>query len=125
VTRLSYLHQEKIQYTDFLAATLDTKKYLDEESVYMAFGHFDGDGDGYISAADLKATLLGPESELCEDDIDEMIVEFDKNSDGRIDRSEFREMLENLNAQSMYGKGPSRVASRQRTMSKAIANYAS
>jgi len=125
VTRLSYLHQGKINYTDFIAATLDTKKYLDEESVYMAFGHFDGDADGFISASDLKATLLGPESELCEDDVDEMIAEFDSNSDGRIDRSEFRAMLENLNAQSHYGKGSSRAASRQRTLSKAVASYAS
>lgn len=89
----------------------------------MAFSHFDTDCDGFISSSDLKTALLGPDSELCADDIDDMIAEFDSNSDGRIDKNEFRSMLENLNSQSMYSKGP-RAASRQRTLSKVVSGFA-
>lgn len=125
VAAMDYLHQGRIKYSDFLAATLDRRKYVDEEVLDLAFSHFDSDSDGFITPSDLKSSLLGPDSELCEDDIDEMIAEFDYNQDARIDKDEFRAMMENLNAMSVCisSRCSSRANSRQRSMSRVVAAY--
>merc|ERR1712003_56421 len=46
-----------IDYTEFLAATLDKKVYLCEDACWQAFRVFDRNGDGKISQEELKAVL--------------------------------------------------------------------
>ncbi len=42
-----------INYTEFLAATVDKKKALTMQNLQFAFHHFDADGSGYITEQDL------------------------------------------------------------------------
>ncbi|KAK9821077.1 hypothetical protein WJX74_009538 [Apatococcus lobatus] len=53
------------------------------------FAEFDRDGDGYVTASDLKAKLGGSA------DVDALIFAADKNKDGRIDHAEFDQLLRN------------------------------
>lgn len=46
-----------IDYTEFLAATLEKKSYLQEDVCWSAFRLFDKNGDGKISPEELKAVL--------------------------------------------------------------------
>merc|ERR1711904_481889 len=46
-----------IDYTEFLAATLDKRTYLQQEVCWSAFRVFDRNGDGKISAEELKEVL--------------------------------------------------------------------
>merc|ERR1719158_2013840 len=46
-----------IDYTEFLAATLDKKTYLQEDVCWAAFRVFDRNGDGKISKEELKLVL--------------------------------------------------------------------
>merc|ERR1711920_739253 len=46
-----------IDYTEFLAATLDKRTYLKEDVCWSAFRVFDRNGDGKISQDELKAVL--------------------------------------------------------------------
>merc|ERR1712060_365951 len=46
-----------IDYTEFLAATLDKKAYLQEDVCWSAFRLFDRDGNGKISQTEVKAVL--------------------------------------------------------------------
>merc|ERR1712083_447206 len=48
-----------IDYTEFLAATLDKKTYLQEDVCWAAFKLFDRNGDGHISKDELQAVLDG------------------------------------------------------------------
>merc|ERR1719235_2403567 len=41
----------KIEYTEFLAATVDAKLYMKKELLWSAFRQFDKDGDGFITKA--------------------------------------------------------------------------
>merc|ERR1712190_392763 len=48
-----------IDYTEFLAATLDKRLYLQEDVCWAAFRLFDRNGDGHISKEELQAVLDG------------------------------------------------------------------
>lgn len=46
-----------IEYTEFIAATMTQKMYLKEEKIYQAFKLFDKNGDGFITADEIKEVL--------------------------------------------------------------------
>jgi len=48
-----------IDYTEFVAATLDRKKLINKERLEQAFNMFDKDGNGTIDASELKEILGG------------------------------------------------------------------
>lgn len=48
-----------VDYTEFLAATLDRRKHLTEQSCRQAFDKFDKNGDGRIKAAEITQVLAG------------------------------------------------------------------
>lgn len=81
----------KINYTEFIAASLDQKIYLKEERLYEAFRIFDKDNSGKISKDEIKKVL----HLNCENDqsVDKLMKEFDLNGDGEIDYQEFLAMM--------------------------------
>jgi len=83
-----------IDYTEFLAATLEKKSYDKEEVLWSAFRIFDTDGDGKITQAELKAVLAsGDCDEVAAKSMQEIMDEVDKNKDGEISFEEFSEMM--------------------------------
>uniref|UniRef100_A0A0E0L0U5 EF-hand domain-containing protein n=1 Tax=Oryza punctata TaxID=4537 RepID=A0A0E0L0U5_ORYPU len=67
----------------------------EEEDMREAFGVFDEDGDGYISAAELQAVLsrMGLPEAACMARVRDMIAAADRDSDGRVDYEEFKAMM--------------------------------
>jgi len=80
-----------INYTEFLAATIDQKLYLKEERLYEAFRAFDKDGSGKISIDEIKSILKVGEDE--QGKLEETMKTFDTNGDGEIDYNEFIIMM--------------------------------
>jgi len=80
-----------INYTEFLASTIDQKIYLKEEKLYEAFKNFDKDGNGKISIDEVKNTLQAQNEEAKA--LEEMIKKYDINGDGEIDYNEFIAMM--------------------------------
>merc|ERR1740138_1898847 len=72
-----------IDYTEFLAATLDKKVYMAEDVCWQAFRVFDRDGNGKISKEEIS-NVLGDESvqNAAAKDMAEIMKEIDKNGDG-------------------------------------------
>jgi len=83
-----------IDYTEFLAATLDKKVYLGEDVCWQAFRIFDRDGNGKIDKKEISAVLNddGVQSEA-KKDIADLLKQFDSNGDGEIDFQEFMVMM--------------------------------
>ncbi|KAH7650075.1 calcium calmodulin dependent kinase [Cryptosporidium bovis] len=88
-----------IDYTEFIAATLDSKQYSKEHVYWAAFRVFDQDGNGKITANELlnlfccNDQISAGFSERAMCDIKSMIREVDVNGDGEIDFQEFLEMF--------------------------------
>jgi len=81
----------KIDYTEFIAATLQRQIFLKKETLFEAFSALDSDRDCKITKAELMKILrLQPK----EDKFAIKLIELaDKNGDGVIDYKEFLQMM--------------------------------
>jgi len=86
-----------IDYTEFLAATLDRKTYIQEEACWAAFRVFDRNGDGRISKEELKLVMgesgVGDAMHTGAEALQQIMDEVDANGDGEIDFREFMTMM--------------------------------
>lgn len=86
----------RLDYTEFLAATLDEKVYKAEDQLWSAFRLFDKNGDGKIDLEEIRKMLGGDSDELSKEAstvAQAMIAEADKNGDSAIDFGEFTAMM--------------------------------
>lgn len=84
-----------INYTEFIAATMEQNMYLKEENLRAAFKMFDKDDSGKISIEEMKQAL-GAEIDgqtADEEDWNTLIREVDIDGDGEIDFEEFISMM--------------------------------
>ena len=81
----------KIDYTEFLAATIQKANYLKKEKLYEAFCKFDIDNSGFITADELLKALKAEKSQ--EKEVEQLIKAVDKNGDGKIDYKEFLQLM--------------------------------
>merc|ERR1711916_295129 len=64
-----------------------------EEEILEAFKVFDKDGDGYISAAELRHVMTNLGEKLADEVVHEMLREADIDGDGQINYEEFVKMM--------------------------------
>ena len=64
-----------------------------EEDIREAFKVFDRDGNGLISAAELRHVMTNLGEKLTDEEVDEMIKEADIDGDGHINYEEFVRMM--------------------------------
>lgn len=86
--------------------------------MYLTFMHFDSDNDGFITTTDLRESMRRVDTDIREEDVVEMIADFDKNHDNKIDFQEFRAMMESLGALTLNSTLNSAVTSRRSSQQK-------
>ncbi|CAM9559159.1 unnamed protein product [Ectocarpus sp. 6 AP-2014] len=80
---------DSIEWKEFLAATIDRNVFIREDNVRRAFQHFDIEGSGSITLANL-VSIFGSE-----DHAREIVAgDIDLDGDGEISFDEFRQMME-------------------------------
>lgn len=72
-----------------------------EEEIREAFRVFDKDGNGFISAAELRHVMTNLGEKLTDEEVDEMIREADIDGDGQVNYEEFVTMM-----MSKWAKSP-------------------
>jgi calmodulin len=84
-----------VEFPEFL--TMMARKLKDgqdsEEEVIEAFKVFDKEGNGYISAAELRHIVTNLGEKLSDEEADEMIREADIEGNGNINYVEFVKMM--------------------------------
>ena len=83
----------KIDYTEFIAGTLQRANYLRNDRLLEAFLNFDKDKSGKISKEELLSAIKG--EKIQEKEIEKFIQAVDKNHDGKIDYNEFLALMQN------------------------------
>jgi len=89
-----------VDYSEFLAATIDESIYLQEERLRGAFETFDRDQSGKISADEIRQ-ILGKEGNLDLSMYESLIKEADRNNDGEIDFNEFISVMNSRRLSSL------------------------
>lgn len=84
-----------IDYTEFLAATIDAKTFMKQDYLRTAFNMFDKDGSGKIDKDELVELLQGEDftNMVPQEELKIYLKEVDANGDGEIDFEEFVEMM--------------------------------
>jgi calcium-dependent protein kinase len=81
-----------IDYSEFIVATMSSKKNMSEEKLTAAFKLFDKDGNGTISPAELKE-VLSATGQISDDTIEQILKQADDNQDGEIEFNEFCNLM--------------------------------
>lgn len=71
-----------LEYSEFLAASIDRKVLLSDKKLRMAFNILDQDGSEFISLNELKEVFGG--DNLPDASWKEIIMEVDENGDGEV-----------------------------------------
>ena len=82
-----------INYTEFLAASIDKRIYLQEDKLRDAFKLFDEDKSGKISKSEISKILKFKKSGA---EMTKLFEKYDLNGDGEIDFEEFLNMMKDL-----------------------------
>jgi len=82
-----------INYTEFIAATMDKKNYITKERLWAGFKHFDVDNTNEITVSNIREALARAGRKISDDDIKKMIKEVDLTKDGKISFDEFVHLM--------------------------------
>ena len=85
----------KIEYSEWIVATIDLKKLLTPEKLHDAFNLFDKDNSGSIDAGEIKK-IIGVGKNIDEAVCQEVLAEVDENGDGEVSFEEFQIMMNKL-----------------------------
>jgi calmodulin len=66
-----------------------TKQKMTEEEIRAQFRNLDKDGNGFVSAAEIREVLTSLGDRLSDEDVEEMIRDVDKDGDGQVNYEEF------------------------------------
>ena len=95
IKNIDFAGNKKINYTEFIAATLDIKKVLGEDDSHLrgVFNSLDVDNTGQITRENLKLAFTKYGREISDKEIDNILKMHDKKHTNAIDFQEFKMMI--------------------------------
>ena len=95
ISQIDYHNNKKINYSEFLAATIDIKSFLNESRLKAVFNQFDTDSSGKITEENIKLAMQKLGREMDENEIHDMIKKHDLTGDGCLNFNEFKAIFFN------------------------------
>jgi calcium-dependent protein kinase len=96
IKNVDYLENGRINYSEFLAATISARAVISTEMLWALFKHFDTDNSGYITPDNIIESFEKAGRQVNQSDIDNILAEHDIKKDGHITFDEFKVMMSNL-----------------------------
>ena len=96
IKNVDYLENGRINYSEFLAATVSARTVITTEMLWALFKHFDTDDSGYITPDNIVESFEKAGREVTQDDIQKILDEHDIENNGKINFDEFKVMMSDL-----------------------------
>jgi len=93
---VDYHGNEEINYTEFLMATMDAAKLMDDQNLTALFQNFDTDNSGSITKANIITAMSKMGHEINQSELDEIMRKHDLKHDNQISYAEFKAMMLDL-----------------------------
>ena len=74
-TRIDFNHDGEINYSEFLAVTVDRRKAITEANLTFAFHHFDVGNTGYITEQNLEECFRREGKHLTHEELQAMLAQ--------------------------------------------------
>ena len=86
IDEVDYMGNKKINYTEFLVATMDVQNFLDEQKFNALFQQFDTDGSGNITAENIVSAMQMLGHEITQEELENIMDQHDLAKDGVISK---------------------------------------
>ena len=93
IEELDFSGNNKVNYTEFLSATIEANEFLTENRLQSIFNTFDVDQTGFITAQNIKDSFSKLGRKIDDEDIKLILKEHDLDEDEIIDIHEFKNMM--------------------------------
>ena len=90
INEVDYFGNGKINYTEFMVATLDMKSFLNENKLQAVFNQFDTDGSGVITKENIITAMIKIGHDINQEELDTIMQEHDIEKNGVISYLEFK-----------------------------------
>jgi len=90
---LDYMGNGKINYSEFLAATISIKSVLTQDKMWALFKHFDTDDSGFITPENIKEAFEKTGKHISDKELANILKSHDVMHNGRITFEEFKLMF--------------------------------
>lgn len=77
ISELDFAENKRINYSEFIAATINLEEYLSDERLQAIFNQFDIDNSGKITRANLKQAFSKYGREISDEDMDDILSKHD------------------------------------------------
>lgn len=94
--RIDFNHDGEINYTEFLAVTVDRRKAVTDANMTFAFHHFDIDNSGFITEANLNECFRREGKHLDHDELQEMLSQIQCATPGKVTFQEFKTFMNDI-----------------------------
>ena len=85
MSEIDFSNNQKINYTEFLAATINADTYMTDTRLEGLFNTFDIDNSGAISVENMRMTFSKIGQEISKKEIEEILSKHDKDGAQTID----------------------------------------
>jgi calcium-dependent protein kinase len=90
---IDYAGNGKINYSEFMVATVQINRVLTYDRLWALFKYFDTDSSGYITPQNLRDAFAKSGKQLTEDEMRHILQEHDLEKNGILSFDEFRQIF--------------------------------
>lgn len=90
IAQMDYHNNKKINYSEFLAATIDIQSFLNDSRLRAIFNQFDTDSSGKITEENIFLAMQKLGKEIDRNEVHAMIAQHDRTGDGMLAFEEFK-----------------------------------
>lgn len=93
IKEVDYHGNGKINYSEFLSATIDVRSFLTDQKMQAIFQQFDTDNSGKITQENIYLAMQKMGQEIKREEIIDMIAKHDIRGDGVLSFDEFKQVF--------------------------------